>query len=185
MEVISQAVKSVSEDCSSYDKAKEVKEFDGTKAGVKGLVDSGVIKIPRFFIHSQESLPKSSETSKICLQIPLIDLQGFEGCRLTEIVTKIREASETWGFFQVINHTVPVSVMEDMIEGVRGFHEQPKEVKMEMYSRDNDKHVRYFCNGDLLVAKTAANWRDSIAFDFHDGQLDPQFFPQICRYRYI
>lgn len=34
-----------------YDKAKEVKEFDDTKAGVKGLVDSGVTKIPRFFIH--------------------------------------------------------------------------------------------------------------------------------------
>ncbi|XP_031262488.1 1-aminocyclopropane-1-carboxylate oxidase homolog 1-like [Pistacia vera] len=181
MEFISSAENSVLEDCSSYDKAKEVKEFDETKAGVKGLVDSGVIKIPRFFVHSQENLPKSSDTCNFCLQIPLIDLQGFEGCRRTEIVNKIREASETWGFFQVINHTVPVSVMEEMIEGVRGFHEQPKEVKMEMYSRDTKNLVRYFCNGDLLVTKAAANWRDSIAFDFLDGQLEPQLFPEICR----
>ncbi|KAK8981134.1 hypothetical protein V6N11_059819 [Hibiscus sabdariffa] len=43
------------------------------------------------------------------------------------------------------------------------------------------KPVRYFCNGDLLVNKGAANWRDSIAFDFHDSQLDPQLFPPICR----
>lgn len=34
---------------SSYDKAKEVGAFNETKAGVKGLVDSGVTKIPRFF----------------------------------------------------------------------------------------------------------------------------------------
>ena len=40
-----------------YDRAKEVKEFDETKAGVKGLVDSGVTKVPRFLIHPPESLP--------------------------------------------------------------------------------------------------------------------------------
>ncbi|KAH9729437.1 1-aminocyclopropane-1-carboxylate oxidase [Citrus sinensis] len=164
-----------------YDKAKEVKEFDDTKAGVKGLVDSGVTKIPRFFIHPLENLPKSSDNDDICLQVPLIDLEGFEDCRRMEIVNKIREASETWGFFQLINHGVPVSVMDEMLEGVRRFHEQPKEVKMEMYSRDCQKLVRFFSNGDLLVTKGAADWRDAIAFDFRDGQLDPETFPKICR----
>ncbi|GAY63843.1 hypothetical protein CUMW_228960 [Citrus unshiu] len=152
-----------------YDKAKEVKEFDDTKAGVKGLVDSG------------ENLPKSSDNDDICLQVPLIDLEGFEDCRRMENVNKIREASETWGFFQLINHGVPVSVMDEMLEGVRRFHEQPKEVKMEMYSRDCQKLVRFFSNGDLLVTKGAADWRDAIAFDFRDGQLDPETFPKICR----
>ncbi|KDO68479.1 hypothetical protein CISIN_1g035966mg [Citrus sinensis] len=152
-----------------YDKAKEVKEFDDTKAGVKGLVDSG------------ENLPKSSDIDDICLQVPLIDLEGFEDCRRMENVNKIREASETWGFFQLINHGVPVSVMDEMLEGVRRFHEQPKEVKMEMYSRDCQKLVRFFSNGDLLVTKGAADWRDAIAFDFRDGQLDPETFPKICR----
>ncbi|KAK8506170.1 hypothetical protein V6N12_074220 [Hibiscus sabdariffa] len=52
---------------------------------------------------------------------------------------------------------------------------------MKWYSRDYKQPVRYFCNGDLLVNKGAANWRDSIAFDFHDSQLDPQLFPPICR----
>lgn len=164
-----------------YDKAKEVKEFDDTKAGVKGLVDSGVTKIPRFFVHPLENLPKSSDIDDICLQVPLIDLEGFEDCRRMEIVNKIREASETWGFFQLINHGVPVSVMDEMLEGVRRFHEQPKEVKMEMYSRDCQKLVRFFSNGDLLVTKGAADWRDAIAFDFRDGQLDPETFPKICR----
>lgn len=182
MEVICNAGKSVSGYDANYDKAKEVEEFDETKAGVMGLVDSGVSRIPRFFIHPPENLPKSSNTCDFSLQVPLIDLEGFEDCRRTEIVDRIFEASETWGFFQLINHGVPVSVMDEMIEGVRGFHEQPKEVKMEIYSRDYKKPVRFFCNGDLLVTKGAANWRDTIAFDFRDGQLDPELFPQICRY---
>lgn len=31
-----------------------------TKAGVKGLVDSGVTKIPRFFVHPPEDVQKLS-----------------------------------------------------------------------------------------------------------------------------
>ncbi|XP_022758381.1 1-aminocyclopropane-1-carboxylate oxidase homolog 1-like [Durio zibethinus] len=172
-----------SEEGSSYDRAKELKDFDETKAGVKGLVDSGAVKIPKFFIHPLESLKNlnASSTSTVCFQVPVIDLEGFEGSRRKEILTGILEASETWGFFQVVNHGVSLCIMDGMLEGVRRFHEQPKDVKMEWYSRDYKQPVRYFCNGNLLVNKGAANWRDSIAFDFHDGQLDPHNFPPICR----
>lgn len=175
----------IPEEDSSYDRAKEVKDFDETKAGVKGLVDSGAVKIPKFFIHPPESLLNSTtSSSEVCFQVPVIDLEGYEGGqRRKEILDGILAASETWGFFQVVNHGVPVGIMDNMLEAIRQFHEQPKDVKMKWYSRDYKKQpVRYFCNGDLLVNKGAANWRDSIAFDFHDGQLDLQLFPPICRY---
>ncbi|KAG4139812.1 hypothetical protein ERO13_D07G217600v2 [Gossypium hirsutum] len=177
-------LKVISEEDSSYDRAKEVKDFDETKAGVKGLVDSGAVKIPKFFIHPRESLLNSTtSSSEVCFQVPVIDLEGYEGDqRRKEILDGIFAASETWGFFQVVNHGVPVGIMDNMVEAVRRFHEQPKDVKMKWYSRDyKQQPVRYFCNGDLLVNQGAANWRDSIAFDFHDGQLDPQLFPPICR----
>ncbi|KAJ1417503.1 Oxoglutarate/iron-dependent dioxygenase [Sesbania bispinosa] len=161
--------------------AKEVKEFDDTKAGVKGLVDSGIVKLPRFFIHPPEYLPKSSSTSGTsCFQVPVIDFTGYEMCRRSEIINEIREASETWGFFQMVNHGVPVCVMDDMLKAIKEFHEQPSEVKKEWYSRDHKMRVRYFCNGDLLVAK-AANWRDTIIFDFQDGPLKPEAYPIMCR----
>ncbi|KAK6937809.1 Non-hem dioxygenase N-terminal domain [Dillenia turbinata] len=164
-----------------YDRAKEVLDFDNTKAGVKGLVDSGVTKIPRFCVHPPESLQDSPfDIQGMNLSVPIIDLGGSQSGRRKEIVEEIRKASETWGFFQVVNHGIPVSIMDEMIHGIRRFHELPKEEKMLWYSRDFDQIVRYYCNGDLLIAK-AANWRDSISCEYRDDTLDPEAIPQVCR----
>ncbi|KAK7855622.1 putative 2-oxoacid dependent dioxygenase [Quercus suber] len=43
-----------------YDRAKEVKDLIKQKLELKGLVDSGVTKVPRFLIHPPESLPMLS-----------------------------------------------------------------------------------------------------------------------------
>ncbi|XP_050251527.1 1-aminocyclopropane-1-carboxylate oxidase homolog 1-like isoform X5 [Quercus robur] len=166
----------------SYDRAKEVKEFDETKAGVKGLVDSGVTKVPRFLIHPPESLPNPMLSPATTLfHVPEIDLQGFEqSCQRMEIVDQIRKASETWGFFQMINHGVPVSAMDKMFESVQQFHEQPKEEKIKWYSRDLKQPVKYYSNMDLLVSK-AASWKDSISFDFKYGPLNLEALPLAFR----
>ena len=61
-----------------YDRDKEVKEFGETKAGITGLVDSGVTKVPRFLIHPPESLPNpmlSPATTQF--KVPVIDLEGL------------------------------------------------------------------------------------------------------------
>ncbi|XP_027366943.1 1-aminocyclopropane-1-carboxylate oxidase homolog 12-like [Abrus precatorius] len=177
-------IPSEKEEDACYDRAKEVKEFDETKAGVKGLIDSGILKLPRFLIHPQEALPRTSasiSTTLSLFQVPVIDFTGHnERCRWSKIVSEIREASEKWGFFQMVNHGVPVCVMDDMLRVTREFHEQPKELKKEWYSRDHNVTVRYFCNGDLLVSK-AANWRDTLMFDFQHGPLNSETFPLVCR----
>ncbi|KAI6673871.1 hypothetical protein NL676_001777 [Syzygium grande] len=165
----------------NYDIAKELREFDKTKAGVKGLVDSGVTKIPRIFIHPPESLHGlSSNANSTGLQVPIVDLGGCQDSRRRDITNCIREASEAWGFFQINNHGIPLDVMDSMLEGVKKFHDQPVEVKQELYSRDGSKRVRYFFNGDFFRSK-AAIWRDSIVFDFQDGVLEPEAVPPICR----
>ncbi|KAE9460621.1 hypothetical protein C3L33_07419, partial [Rhododendron williamsianum] len=128
---------------SNYDRAKEVKEFDETKAGVKGLLDAGAVKIPRIFIHVMEKLEnRLSENYETSLQVPVIDLGDFKNRPREEIVNEISKASETWGFFQMVNHGIPVGVMEEMIGGIKRFHEQPREVKTEWYSRDVKQRVR-------------------------------------------
>ncbi|ONK72315.1 uncharacterized protein A4U43_C04F18050 [Asparagus officinalis] len=164
----------------SYDRMKELKEFDETKAGVKGLVDSGTKQIPRIFIHSPENLPKPSDGITTNLQIPVIDLQGISNSkRRQEIVKEVREASKSWGFFQLLNHGVRVELLDSMTESVKRFHEQDKEEKAKFHSRDPNKKVKYYGNFDLYSA-SPANWRDTLSC-FFDGSLDPAELPSICR----
>ncbi|KAL0435624.1 UNVERIFIED_CONTAM: putative 2-oxoacid dependent dioxygenase [Sesamum radiatum] len=72
----------VSSNNGHYDWAKEVKEFDETKAGVKGLVDAGVTKLPRLFVHPPESLQSRPKLDGVPLDLPTIDLQGLGARRV-------------------------------------------------------------------------------------------------------
>ncbi|GLT90308.1 hypothetical protein SLE2022_082490 [Rubroshorea leprosula] len=66
---------------------KEINEFMESGIGVKGLVDSGVSKLPSFFVHPLEQLPKPS-SEYVQFQVPLIDLKEMETDRRVEIFNK-------------------------------------------------------------------------------------------------
>ncbi|KAG5588128.1 hypothetical protein H5410_048562 [Solanum commersonii] len=78
-----------------YDRSKEIKAFDDTKAGVKGLVDDGIVEIPRMFIRPIDELAEELIQVKSTLQVPVIDISGLEvEDAHKKIVDEIREASE-------------------------------------------------------------------------------------------
>ncbi|KAK6911340.1 Isopenicillin N synthase-like, Fe(2+) 2OG dioxygenase domain [Dillenia turbinata] len=166
-----------------YCRAREIKAFDDSKAGVKGLLDAGVVEIPEFFVMPPEVVcNKNSDPDMQNLHIPVIDFKemGKDGRRHKEIVNEIKAALQKWGFFQVVNHGIPHEVLDEMIEGVRRFNEQPLEVKQEFYSRDYSRKVRFNSNFDLYQAK-AANWRDSLFCSMTPNPPDPEEFPATCR----
>lgn len=167
------------------DRLREVEAFDNTKAGVKGLVDAGVVKIPKIFVRPSDEL--CQEDSNACLrrkvQVPIIDLRGIDSCvkKRKEVVNKIKIASMTWGFFQVVNHGIPVQVMDQMIDGVRKFHEQDLELKKEYYSHDHMKTVRYDSSIDLYRSRFA-KWRDTLNISLLvPAKFHPDHLPPICR----
>ncbi|KAL8140033.1 hypothetical protein V2J09_006054 [Rumex salicifolius] len=142
-------------------RAEELKAFDDTKAGVKGLVDSGVNYVPGIFIHPNAAAESSSGEP----MIPVIDLAGALGddpVQRVRVVGKVCEAAETHGFFQVVNHGIAVEVLEDMIGGARGFFEQDLEEKKKYFSRDYKRSFVYNSNFDLYIS-AAACWRDSLS----------------------
>ncbi|CAI9277732.1 unnamed protein product [Lactuca saligna] len=158
---------------SSYNRSAELKAFDETKSGVKGLVDTGIRQIPRIFIHPPETSPKTSTT----LEIPIVDLNSTDKASTVE---NIRVASENLGFFQVVNHGIPVSVMDEMLQGVRRFHEQDVEVKKRFYTRDRTRTVVYNSNFDLY-SSAAASWRDTFFTSMAPSPPPPEELPEVCR----
>ncbi|KAH7843888.1 hypothetical protein Vadar_021814 [Vaccinium darrowii] len=166
-----------------YDRKNELKDFDDSKTGVKGLVDAGVLKIPRIFIHEKNQLDDKSTASSVASQfsVPIIDFEGVDGdaAQRGKIIEKVRDACERWGFFQVVNHGIPGNVMDDMIDGVQRFYEQDTEVKKGFYSHDAMRMFKYYSNFALSEAR-AANWRDTFACVMAPQSPDPQELPTVC-----
>ncbi|RZC91266.1 hypothetical protein C5167_027327 [Papaver somniferum] len=166
-----------------YDRNKELKAFDETKTGVKGIVDSGFEKIPRMFVRTQDEFTEDltcTEARGDRFQIPVIDLHDIE-CRRNEIIDDIRLASMTWGFFQLVNHGIPIRVTNEMIQGIRRFHEGDIEVKKQLYVRDLSQKVQYDSNFDLYRSRSA-NWKDTLRCRLlSPDPIDPQLLPDTCR----
>ncbi|XP_026454479.1 1-aminocyclopropane-1-carboxylate oxidase homolog 1-like isoform X2 [Papaver somniferum] len=164
----------------TYDRNQEFKTFEDAKAGVKGLVDAGIEKVPQMFIRKLDELAQDLPVHDEGVEIPLIDI-GCMDSRREDIVDEIRHASMTWGFFQLSNHGIPLTVTKEMIQSVHKFHEQDMEVKKQFYTKDHS--AKFQCDMYLDVYKgKSADWRDTFRCLFSSPEpINPHELPDICR----
>ncbi|CAK9152454.1 unnamed protein product [Ilex paraguariensis] len=160
-----------------YDRLQEVKQFDESKIGVKGLVDSGLTTIPRIFHQPPHNLPTPKlNAQKPKLLIPIIDLSDPR----STVVDQIHHSASILGFFQVINHGIPMKVMDHVLSSVKSFHELPKTTRMQYYCRDMSRGAGYFTNSNLYESKTA-HWKDSLQVRLSPTPPKWEYVPEVCR----
>ncbi|KAK4798302.1 hypothetical protein SAY86_030628 [Trapa natans] len=185
MEPMTNALLAIDESKPYYDRIDELKAFDDTKSGVKGLVDAGITAVPRIFIQNPANIPDDDgdeNPTPTHMTIPVIDLDGIhrDPLRRKMIVGEVKEASERWGFFQLVNHGIPARVVEEMKEGARRFYEQDEDEKKKYYTRDISRKLVYNSNFDLYTA-SAANWRDTFFCYMAPIPPEPEELPEACR----
>ncbi|KAG6742146.1 hypothetical protein POTOM_055434 [Populus tomentosa] len=119
MEVLlnAKAASSIPEyDDSNYNRVKEFKAFEETKAGVKGLVDSGVTRIPGFFVYAPENVEKSTAKAKTNSLLSITN-DKFGSVEHRVLVGDVRSRTSVACFFHpsAANQFKPYGVMKELL----------------------------------------------------------------------
>ncbi|XP_047335154.1 2'-deoxymugineic-acid 2'-dioxygenase-like [Impatiens glandulifera] len=119
--------------------------------------------LPEHYILPPHERPGDLINVLPCDSIPVIDLGKVlsDGGDRTNIIQQILNASREFGFFQVINHGVSESLMDDAMRLFNEFFELPGEDKEYIYSEDSRKSCRVFTGSDYQIGPTQF-WRDTL-----------------------
>ncbi|RVX10772.1 Protein SRG1 [Vitis vinifera] len=115
---------------------------------VSELVKESITKVrPRYVYHEQD--PPTAADGEIWLQaIPVIDLHGLlHGDSMDSELERLHAACKDWGFFQVVNHGVSSSLLEEFKGEVQDFFLLPLEEKKKLWQQP-DNHQGF---GQLFV----------------------------------
>ncbi|KAL5562499.1 hypothetical protein UlMin_032246 [Ulmus minor] len=135
-----------------------------------GEVDSAFIQAPE---HRPKLVPTEAKG------IPLIDLSAINSidsepdqAAIDELVREIGSACKEWGFFQVINHGVPLEKRWKIELAARKFFAQPLEEKRKV-RRDEVKVLGYY---DAETTKNVRDWKEVFDFTVEDPTFVPASF---------
>ncbi|KAJ9559311.1 hypothetical protein OSB04_013925 [Centaurea solstitialis] len=145
--------------------------------GVKGLAELNIKTLPELFIQPVEKL---LDVNKVVPQdsIPVIDMSNFED---PEVDERICDAAENWGFFQIVNHGVPVSVLEDVKKAThRFFALRADEKKKYLFKNSPTKNVRLVTSFIPEVDKVL-EWKDALSCFYVSDDEAMAFWPSVCR----
>uniref|UniRef100_A0A1D1ZJI9 1-aminocyclopropane-1-carboxylate oxidase 10 n=1 Tax=Anthurium amnicola TaxID=1678845 RepID=A0A1D1ZJI9_9ARAE len=138
--------------------------------GVRHLCDSGVTSVPAKYVLPISDRPNAkgrhSTPSDLNLELPIIDLADLYSPNRGRVLGSLAKACEEHGFFQVVNHGVPIEVIRDVIDATRRFFELPFEERAGYMSSDVFAPVRYGTsfnqNNDGVFC-----WRDFLKLSCH------------------
>ncbi|OMP12010.1 Oxoglutarate/iron-dependent dioxygenase [Corchorus olitorius] len=147
--------------------------------GVKGMVDRGLSKVPEPYIQPpKERIDKQSATRHE--QEP-IDLSRLEGPDHDEVVKQIVTAAETLGFFQLVNHGVPVDLLESLKDTAHNFFGLPSEKKAVYRKEVSPSPLVKYGTSFVPEKEKALEWKDYISMVYTNDAEALEQWPKECR----
>ncbi|KAL1805882.1 hypothetical protein ACET3Z_028950 [Daucus carota] len=154
------------------------RDFAVTKGyGVKGISDLGLKALPEQYIQpSEERIDMQKVLDKE--SIPVIDISNLDD---PKVAHSIADAAEKWGFFQIVNHGVPMEVLENAMEATRRFFELPVGEKIKHLQENSPtKNVR-FGTSFLPKADKVLEWKDYLSLLYVSEEESSNYWPSACR----
>ncbi|KAL0922241.1 hypothetical protein M5K25_006212 [Dendrobium thyrsiflorum] len=124
---------------------------------VQEIVRKNPETVPERYVRNKEDEGGDDLLPHLFLDIPVIDLfllaSGDE-----EELKKLDMACRDWGFFQIINHDIPIEVLQEMKLTAREFFQLPLEDKMKYFKAPND--VQGYSPSPIVHEQQKLDWAD-------------------------
>ncbi|KAJ1399930.1 Oxoglutarate/iron-dependent dioxygenase [Sesbania bispinosa] len=145
---------------------------------VQEIAKEALTTIPERYVRPHHERPILCTTTTPLPQVPVIDLSKLFSQDLKEPELKqLHHACKDWGFFQLINHGVSTSLLENVKKGAQEFFNLPMEEKKKFQQREGDKLEGY---GQLFVVseEQKLEWGDVIyMFTLPQEKRKPHLLP--------
>ncbi|XP_055814412.1 feruloyl CoA ortho-hydroxylase 1-like [Solanum dulcamara] len=108
---------------------------NGSFTSAMTLTEEGLTYVPKRYI-LPPSLRLDGTLCNTCL--PIVDLSNRKHPLLRpQIIHEVHLACKEFGFFQVVNHGIPLSVMDDAIDAASEFFDLPTQDKRPLWREES------------------------------------------------
>ena len=162
----------------SFNDSSDITDFVLNKGnGVKGLSEMGLESLPKQYI---QPLEERMCGTKIMSResIPIIDMSKWDDPKVAEAIC---EAAEKWGFFQIINHGVPIEVLENVKEATHQFFRLPAEEKRKYLKEFSPSNNVRFGSSFSPEAEKALEWKDYLSLFYVSEDEASALWPAVCK----
>ncbi|KAE8683720.1 2-oxoglutarate and Fe(II)-dependent oxygenase superfamily protein [Hibiscus syriacus] len=143
--------------------------------GVKGMVDAGLSKVPRAYLQPpQERIDKDAARKH---GQPPIDLSKLDGPKHDQVAEQIVRAAESLGFFQVVNHGVPVELLESLKDTAHDFFSMSPEKKAVYRTEVSPTPLVKYGTSFMPQKEKALEWKDYISMQYTNDDEALQHWP--------
>ncbi|OIW00729.1 hypothetical protein TanjilG_09698 [Lupinus angustifolius] len=145
---------------------------------VQEIAKEGLTKVPERFVRPLHQRPILSITNDPLPEIPVIDFSKLLSKDFKELeLEKLDYACKEWGFFQLINHGVNTSLVENVKTNALEFFKLPLEEKKKF--KQNEGDVEGY--GQVVVSEDQIlEWADMFfMYTFPQNSRNPHLFPNI------
>nr|AGT21478.1 KUOX1-like [Tarenaya spinosa] len=107
--------------------------------------ERGLPYVPDCYVVPPPCRPENSESESESSTIPRIDVSRLmtDGEERRQVVEELAMACRRLGFFQIVNHGISQSILDEALSAAAGFFELPAKEKEKLMSNDVYNPVRY------------------------------------------